>query len=167
MPFHRAISSVLLMGKLLARAHCWAPPAFRNPGAAVLSTTTTTATSSSSHYKPSLTTLAQSSLSVDVPATASDNTCHDDKNKNPTTTSTNNSTIILADDDAFLKPERDPRQYRMIRLANQLQVLLVSDRLAVGGVGAEAGAVHVQAGHFDDTVPGLAHFHEHLLFLGE
>ena len=152
------------MGKLLARAHCWAPPAFRNPGAAVLSTTTTTATSSS-HHKPSLTTLAQSSLSVDVPATASDNTCHD--NNNPTTTSTNNATIILADDDAFLKPERDPRQYRMIRLANQLQVLLVSDRLAVGGVGAEAGAVHVQAGHFDDTVPGLAHFHEHLLFLGE
>ena len=55
----------------------------------------------------------------------------------------------------------------MIRLANQLQVLLVSDGLATGGVGVEAGAVHVQAGHFDDTVPGLAHFHEHLLFLGE
>jgi secreted Zn-dependent insulinase-like peptidase len=24
----------------------------------------------------------------------------------------------------------------------------------------EAAAVHVQAGHFDDTIPGLAHFHE-------
>lgn len=55
----------------------------------------------------------------------------------------------------------------MIRLANNLQVLLVSDNLATGGVGVEAGAVHVQAGHFDDTIPGLAHFHEHLLFLGE
>ena len=55
----------------------------------------------------------------------------------------------------------------MIRLANNLQVLLVSDRLAVGGVGVEAASVHVQAGHFDDTVAGLAHFHEHLLFLGE
>lgn len=30
----------------------------------------------------------------------------------------------------------------------------------------EAAAIHVQAGHFDDTIPGLAHFHEHMLFLG-
>ena len=33
-------------------------------------------------------------------------------------------------------------------------------------VGTEAASVHVQAGHFDDTIPGLAHFHEHMLFLG-
>lgn len=26
----------------------------------------------------------------------------------------------------------------------------------------EAAAVHIQAGHFDDTIPGLAHFHEHM-----
>jgi insulysin len=47
-----------------------------------------------------------------------------------------------------------------------LQCLLVSDSLAVGEVGVEAGAVHVQAGHFDDSIPGLSHFNEHLLFLG-
>jgi len=49
---------------------------------------------------------------------------------------------------------------------NNLKVLLVSDQMAVGDVGTEAASVHVQAGHFDDTIPGLAHFHEHMLFLG-
>jgi hypothetical protein len=29
----------------------------------------------------------------------------------------------------------------------------------------EAAAVHVQAGHFDDTIPGLAHFHERTLVM--
>ena len=70
---------------------------------------------------------------------------------------------ILADDGVFLKPERDGRQYRMIRLKqNNLKVLLVSDQLPEGDVGVEAASVHVQAGHFDDTIPGLAHFHEHV-----
>eukprot|EP00527_Entomoneis_sp_CCMP2396_P004204 CAMPEP_0198156170 /NCGR_PEP_ID=MMETSP1443-20131203/69516_1 /TAXON_ID=186043 /ORGANISM="Entomoneis sp., Strain CCMP2396" /LENGTH=1177 /DNA_ID=CAMNT_0043822953 /DNA_START=143 /DNA_END=3677 /DNA_ORIENTATION=+ len=74
---------------------------------------------------------------------------------------------ILADDDIFLKPERDGRQYRMIKLKqNNLKVLLVSDQMAEGDVGVEAASVHVQAGHYDDTIPGLAHFHEHMLFLG-
>ena len=34
------------------------------------------------------------------------------------------------------------------------------------GAHVEAASVHVQAGHFDDTVAGLAHFNEHMLFLG-
>ena len=46
-----------------------------------------------------------------------------DANNNKSTAQTT-STVILADDDAFIKPERDPRQYRMIRLANQLRQAL-------------------------------------------
>lgn len=64
-------------------------------------------------------------------------------------------TQILADDDQFVKPERDPRSYRTIRLQNNLIALLVCDE-RTSGVGVEAASVHVQAGHLDDTIPGLA-----------
>ena len=74
---------------------------------------------------------------------------------------------ILAHDHEFEKPDRDARQYRFIKLKqNNLQVMLISDQMEEGDVGAEAASVHVQAGHFDDTIPGLAHFHEHMVFLG-
>jgi hypothetical protein len=63
--------------------------------------------------------------------------------------------IILADHADFITPERDPRKYRAIKLPNNLQVLLVCDEMT-SGVGVEAASVHVQAGHFDDTIPGLA-----------
>jgi insulysin len=72
----------------------------------------------------------------------------------------------LADADAFVTPERDPRKYRYLQLANGLHVLLACDEQRTNGIGVEAASVHVQAGHFDDTIPGLAHFHEHMLFLG-
>lgn len=65
------------------------------------------------------------------------------------------TTRILADWDAFVKPERDPRKYRVLVLPNNLQVLLVCDEMT-SGVGVEAASVHVQAGHFDDSIPGLA-----------
>lgn len=86
----------------------------------------------------------------------------------PSAIITNDSgrTLILADDPDFIKPERDMRQYRVIILPNNLKVMLISDQLQQGEVGVEAASVHVQAGHFDDTVKGLAHFHEHMLFLG-
>ena len=67
-----------------------------------------------------------------------------------------NETIILADSGDFVKPQRDLRQYRAIILPNNLQVLLVSDQMETGQVGVEAASVHVQAGHMDDTIPGLA-----------
>lgn len=76
------------------------------------------------------------------------------------------STIVVADSHEFVKPDRDLREYRVIRLPNNLQCLLVSDNLQADEVGVEAASVHVQAGHFDDTLPGLSHFHEHMLFLG-
>lgn len=72
-------------------------------------------------------------------------------------------TKILADDPQFIKPDPDRREYRWIQLANNLQVLLVSTTKSttvdctdeeVSHV--EAAAVHVQAGHFDDTIPGVS-----------
>jgi insulysin len=73
-------------------------------------------------------------------------------------------TLILAEDLEFLKPEPDQRTYRAIELSNGLKCLLVSSPES----DVEAASVHVQAGHMDDPVdrPGLAHFHEHMLFLG-
>ena len=82
-------------------------------------------------------------------------------------------TEILTDAPSFIKPDRDMSQYRWIKLENNLQVLLVStapdktdSNEENSGAKVEAASVHVQAGHFDDTIPGLAHFHEHMLFLG-
>lgn len=71
---------------------------------------------------------------------------------------------ILADGDDFIKPTLDKRSYRSILLPNNLQALLVSDP----ETDVEAGAVHIKAGHFDDPEDraGLAHFNEHMLFLG-
>ncbi|KAL7547250.1 hypothetical protein ACHAWF_010572 [Thalassiosira exigua] len=73
-------------------------------------------------------------------------------------------TRVLADDDRFVKSLPDKRSYRAATLANSLTVLLVSDPDA----DVEAASVHVRAGHFDDPPDraGLAHFHEHMLFLG-
>ena len=73
----------------------------------------------------------------------------------PAATDSTSSSRILADWDTFVKPERDPRKYRVVVLSNNLQVLLVSDEMS-SGIGVEAASVHVQAGHMDDTIPGLA-----------
>jgi len=71
---------------------------------------------------------------------------------------------VIAHDQDFLKPALDTRKYRCIVLPNNLQVLIVSDP----ETDVEAAAVHIKAGHFDDpdTRAGLAHFNEHMLFLG-
>lgn len=58
----------------------------------------------------------------------------------------------------------DHRAYRLIRLDNELEVLLISDPNT-----EKAGcALDVHVGYFSDPndVPGLAHFLEHLLFMG-
>jgi len=59
---------------------------------------------------------------------------------------------------------RDLRQYRAVTLPNGLQALLVSDPSA----DRAAGALAVRVGYFSDPedLPGLAHFCEHMLFLG-
>ena len=80
---------------------------------------------------------------------------------------TTTTTQLLADDKDFIKPDPDLRQYRWVKLANNLQVLLVSttettstdgdeDASGEGVSHVEAAAVHVQAGHFDDTIPGVS-----------
>ena len=58
----------------------------------------------------------------------------------------------------------DPRQYKMVRLQNGLTVLVVH----VPDANQAAAAVAVNAGHFQDPddTPGLAHFLEHMVFLG-
>lgn len=80
-------------------------------------------------------------------------------------TSSPSLTKILADDPDFVKPDPDVRQYRWIQLANNLQVLLVSTTTSNAAASeseeetlshVEAASVHVQAGHFDDTIPGVS-----------
>lgn len=63
-----------------------------------------------------------------------------------------------------IKSESDDRHYRGIILPNKLQVLLVSDPTT----DKAAAGMDVLVGHFQDPeeFPGLAHFCEHMLFLG-
>ena len=59
----------------------------------------------------------------------------------------------------------DDRLYRIITLpANKLQCLLISDKTTEKA----AAAMDVRVGHLSDpdNVPGLAHFLEHMLFMG-
>lgn len=58
----------------------------------------------------------------------------------------------------------DPRTFRAITLSNQLNVLIVSDTAS----DRAAAALDVSVGSFSDPshLPGLAHFLEHMLFLG-
>ncbi|KAF9285850.1 Insulinase (Peptidase M16) [Mortierella alpina] len=68
----------------------------------------------------------------------------------------------------FTKPiessQNDDRSYRLIRLNNDLEVLLIHDATA----DKSAAALDVHVGHLSDpdNLQGLAHFLEHLLFLG-
>jgi secreted Zn-dependent insulinase-like peptidase len=71
-------------------------------------------------------------------------------------------TEIVAAESDFTKPDRDRSEYRWIRMKNNLQVLLVSTSASSNNsdgksssAKVEAASVHVQAGHFDDTIPGL------------
>lgn len=58
----------------------------------------------------------------------------------------------------------DQKHYRFIELDNKLPVLLIQDDTAP----RSSAALSVNVGHFDDPEhrPGLAHFLEHMLFLG-
>jgi insulysin len=58
----------------------------------------------------------------------------------------------------------DEKQYKYLQLSNQLRVLLISDPKADHG----AASLDVNAGSLQDPKlrPGLAHFLEHMLFLG-
>lgn len=73
------------------------------------------------------------------------------------------ATLTSLDSNVVTKPN-DERHYKALTLSNQLRVLLVSDSSA----SRSAAAVDVHVGSFSDpeNVPGLAHFAEHMSYLG-
>ncbi|WP_225442078.1 insulinase family protein [Shewanella sp. WPAGA9] len=72
--------------------------------------------------------------------------------------------IELKTVDNIITSPNDHRHYRHVVLSNGLKVLLVEDKIATQA----AASMTVSVGHFDDPVsrPGMAHFLEHMLFLG-
>ncbi|AMD19919.1 HCL232Cp [Eremothecium sinecaudum] len=64
----------------------------------------------------------------------------------------------------FEKPITDDRNYRYIELPNKLRAMLIQDT----EIDMAAAALNVNVGSFDDPndLYGLAHFCEHLLFMG-
>ncbi|KAJ8896493.1 hypothetical protein PR048_001837 [Dryococelus australis] len=66
--------------------------------------------------------------------------------------------------DNIVKSAEDKRLYRALELTNDLKVLLISD----GTTDKSAASLDVNVGHLSDPkeLPGLAHFLEHMLFLG-
>lgn len=73
---------------------------------------------------------------------------------------------VLADDPEIQRPSLDERHYRFIKLdGNKLHALLIHDPHA----DRSGAALDVHCGSFADAkygIPGLAHFCEHLLFMG-
>ncbi|KAF1751249.1 hypothetical protein GCK72_017803 [Caenorhabditis remanei] len=72
--------------------------------------------------------------------------------------------VVLKRHDLIVKGAQDAREYRGLELTNGLRVLLVSDPTT----DKSAAALDVKVGHLMDPweLPGLAHFCEHMLFLG-
>lgn len=64
----------------------------------------------------------------------------------------------------IIQSKNDPRIYRYISLPNQLSCLLISDK----ETDKSAASISVGVGSLEDpkNTPGLAHFLEHMLFLG-
>jgi insulysin len=62
------------------------------------------------------------------------------------------------------KPQLDNRTYRVVRLANDLEALLIHDP----DTDKASAAMDVNIGSFSDAddMPGMAHAVEHLLFMG-
>uniref|UniRef100_A0A914UMC4 Peptidase M16 N-terminal domain-containing protein n=1 Tax=Plectus sambesii TaxID=2011161 RepID=A0A914UMC4_9BILA len=71
---------------------------------------------------------------------------------------------VVSRNDAITKSPLDDRQYRAIVLENGLNALLVSDEHADKCAASLDIAVGAMTGPRD--MPGLAHFCEHMLFLG-
>lgn len=66
--------------------------------------------------------------------------------------------------DKLEAPALDDRSYRVVRLPNKLEALLVHDP----DTDKASAAVNVNVGSFSDAddMPGMAHAVEHLLFMG-
>ena len=65
---------------------------------------------------------------------------------------------------SIIKSESDDRQYRGLVLTNGLKVLLISDPKT----DMSSAALEINVGSMSEpkAIPGLAHFLEHMLFLG-
>ncbi|XP_065170967.1 insulin-degrading enzyme isoform X2 [Atheta coriaria] len=74
------------------------------------------------------------------------------------------SDMVVKRVDDIIKSEEDKRSYRGLVLRNQMKVLLVSD----SSTDKSAAAMDINVGNLSDPdhLPGLAHFCEHMLFLG-
>lgn len=66
--------------------------------------------------------------------------------------------------DRLEAPELDDRSYRVVRLPNELEALLVHDP----ETDKASASLNVNVGSFSDPkeLPGLAHATEHMLFMG-
>jgi len=62
----------------------------------------------------------------------------------------------------MIKPFTDKRDYRFLILENNLRVMLVSDPESTRA----GAALRVNVGASSENIMGLAHFLEHMLFLG-
>lgn len=77
---------------------------------------------------------------------------------------TQSSSETLKVYDNIIKSERDKRQYRGVELINGLKVLLVSDPTT--DISAASMDVHIGSMKDPESLNGLSHFLEHMLFLG-
>ncbi|KAL4720112.1 hypothetical protein ACJJTC_008155 [Scirpophaga incertulas] len=77
---------------------------------------------------------------------------------------TNGNASVVTRYDNIVKSQEDKRDYRGLLLSNNLKVLLISDSCT----DKSAAALDVNVGYLSDPeeLPGLAHFCEHMLFLG-
>ncbi|WP_323816123.1 insulinase family protein [Cellvibrio sp. NN19] len=87
-----------------------------------------------------------------------------DETESNSTRSLFNATIDLNSATGIIKSENDKRNYRYLKLDNQLQVLLISDPSTEKS--AAALDVNIGANQNPADRAGLAHFLEHMLFLG-
>ena len=76
----------------------------------------------------------------------------------------NNMNSFEVLEQSITKSSNDTRQYQVIRLANQLQVLLISDPDLENS--AASLSVPIGSMHNPENQLGLAHYLEHMLFLG-
>ncbi|UTF59043.1 insulinase family protein [Gilvimarinus sp. DA14] len=82
----------------------------------------------------------------------------------PADTQPGSDTSPAAEASGIRKSPNDTRQYRTLSLQNELQVVLVSDpSVEVSGASLSVGVGSYQN---PDQIPGLAHYLEHMLFLG-
>jgi len=77
---------------------------------------------------------------------------------------TENKEYIEFPSEKIIKSQQDDREYKLITLKNELDVLLISDK----ETDISSASLSVNVGYLNDPdeLPGLAHFCEHLLFMG-